>query len=73
MVDLATGKENPLAEAVEKVRRLFAGKPVGSPTISAAVGLGHPQTLAYLREVEHAGLVKANRRAGGSVYGWRPA
>jgi len=73
VVDFATGKEKRLAEGVEAVRKLYAGKPVGSTAIGAAVGMKHPQTLVYLREAEQAGLVKADRRAGGSVYGWRPA
>jgi len=73
VVDFATGKEKRLAEVVEAVRKLYVGKPVGSPAIGAAVGMKHPQTLVYLRQAEQAGLVKADRRAGGSVYGWRRA
>ena len=65
-------RKRRLAEVVEAVRKLYVGKPVGSPAIGAAVGMKPPQTLVYLREAEQAGLVKANRRAGGSVYGWRP-
>jgi hypothetical protein len=72
VVDFPTGKEKRFAEVVEAVRKLYAGKPVGSPAIGAAVGMSHHQTLVYLREAEQAGLVKAVRRAGGSVYGWRP-
>jgi hypothetical protein len=37
------------------------------------MGMSHHQTLVYLREAEQAGLVKADRWAGGGVYGWRPA
>jgi hypothetical protein len=73
VVDFATGKERRLAEVVEAVRKLYAGKPVGSPAIGAAVGMKHPQALVYLRQAEQAGLFRADRRAEGSVYALRPA
>jgi hypothetical protein len=37
------------------------------------MAIGYYQVLAHLREAEQAGLVKADRRARGSVYGWQPA